>query len=216
MTPPILFDMDGIVLEGPRTPQEVYASAAHDALSELEVEPTVEQRRDFERHDLETIANRCDELEIDPARFWDLRERYASERTHDRIQSGDRGRYDDVDAIGDLARHTTIALVTNNRHRTATFVDDHFGLEFDAVRGRDPTFEGFRRRKPDPYYIEETLVELGTDEGIYVGDSESDVVAGRAAGLETAFVRRPHNADLECSVEATYEIESLRELLELV
>lgn len=208
---PVLFDMDGIVLEGPGTDPQVYADAADAALAELGAEPSPDQRRDLRRHDLADVADRCGELGIDAERFWRLKERYASRGTRDRVRAGERGRYDDTDAIDALTERTTTALVSNNRHETARFVADYFGFEFDAVRGRDPTFRGYRRRKPDPFYIEETLDELGIDDGLYVGDSPKDVTAGRAAGLETAFVRRPHNRDVR-SDAATYEIDSLREL----
>ena len=212
----VLFDMDGVILEGPRTDPRVYADAADAALTELGADPTPSQRRDFRNHDHERIRVRCADLEIDPARFWELKETFASRGTHDRLRSGKRGVYDDATAICELGGRTTIGLVTNNRHETAEFVADHFGFDFDVVRGRDPTFEGYERRKPDPYYIEDALDELGVTEGLYVGDSEKDVTAGRAAGLETAFLRRTHNRDRKRPSEATYELESVTDLLALV
>lgn len=214
--PTVLFDMDGVILEGPRTDPQVYADAADAALAELGADPTPAQRRDFRAHDHERIRSHCEDLEIDPDRFWRLKETYASSGTHDRLRSGERDTYDDIDAIEDLGKRATIGLVTNNRHETAEFVADYLGFDFDVVRGRDPTFEGYERRKPDPYYLEETLAELGVDEGIYVGDSPKDVTAGRAAGLETAFLRRPHNRDREPPANATSVLESLTELPSLV
>ncbi|RQG88992.1 HAD family hydrolase [Natrarchaeobius halalkaliphilus] len=216
MSPPILFDMDGVILEGARTPLSVYRDATGDALVDLGVEPSPDQRRVLDGHDIERITDHSHDLGIDPVRYWKLRERYASERTHDRIRSGVRGLYDDVDAIADLGERTSISLVSNNRQQTVEFVADYVEVEFDVVRGRDPTFEGFRRRKPNPYYIEESLAELGAETGIYVGDSQTDVEAGHAAGLETALIRRPHNRDLECPDPPTEELESLRELLDFV
>ncbi|AXR80913.1 HAD family hydrolase [Natrarchaeobaculum sulfurireducens] len=211
MQSPILFDMDGVILEGRRTDPQVYADATDAALAELGVEPSRAQRSDLGSSDLEAVADRCAELEVDPATFWAAKEGHASAGTHDRIRSGERGRYEDSDVIDELAERTTTALVSNNRHATAAFVADYYDFDFDAVRGRDPTFEGYRRRKPDPYYLERTLDALDADGGLYVGDSPKDVVAGRAAGLETAFVRRPHNRD--CAVpEPTYELDSLWDL----
>ncbi|WP_222920029.1 HAD-IA family hydrolase [Natrinema sp. SYSU A 869] len=212
----VLFDMDGVILEGPRTDPQVYADAADAALVDLGVEPTPDQRRDFRNHDHERIKTHCRDLEIDPARFWELKETYASSGTHDRLRSGERGIYDDIDAVRDLGERTTIGLVTNNRHETAAFVADYVGFDFDIVRGRDPTFEGYERRKPDPYYIDDALNDLGVTDGIYVGDSPKDVTAGRAAGLETAFLRRPHNRNRERPSNATHELESLTELPSLV
>ncbi|QLG50865.1 HAD family hydrolase [Natrinema halophilum] len=216
MTTAVLFDMDGVILEGPRTEPDVYANAADAALVELEADPSPSQRRDFRRHDYDRIRDHCVDLDVDPAEFWRLKETYASSRTHDRLRDGERGTYDDIDAIRDLADRTTVGLVTNNRHETAEFVADYLGFDFDVVRGRDPTFEGYDRRKPDPYYIEEALDALDITEGVYVGDSPKDVVAGRAAGLETAFVRRPHNRARERPANATYDLESLQEVVDVL
>ncbi|AEH38613.1 HAD family hydrolase [Halopiger xanaduensis] len=239
MTVPICFDMDGVILEGPRTAPQVYDDAADAALEELGAEPTPAQRRALRSQDTEAIRGHCVELGLDPDRFWTLKERYASAGTHERLRSGARGLYDDIDAVRTLAdrAETPVGLVTNNRHETAAFVADFVDVPFDVVRGRDPTIDGFRRRKPDPYYLEDALVQLdgtttidrvraggtgtgtgdgrGEPRGLYVGDSPKDVVAGTKIGFETAFIRRPHNRDLECPADATYDLESLTELLDL-
>lgn len=211
MTPPILFDMDGVILEGPGTDPQIYADAADTALDDLGAEPTPAQRADLRRHDLEDVRTHCDTLGIDAAAFWELKDGYASETTHDRIRSGERGIYDDIDAIGDLAGRTKIGLVTNNRHATAEFVADYVPFEFDVVRGRRPTFDDYTRRKPNPRFLDDALAELGVSGGIYVGDSRKDVTAGRRAGLETAYLRRSHNRDVDCA-DATAELESLSAL----
>ncbi|RKD95300.1 HAD family hydrolase [Halopiger aswanensis] len=234
MTVPICFDMDGIILEGPRTAPQVYDDAADAALEELGAEPTPNQRRALRSQDIAAIREHCAELGLEPDQFWTLKERYASEGTHERLRSGARGLYDDIDAIRTLADRagTTVGLVTNNRHETAEFVADFVDIPFDVVRGRDPTIDGFRRRKPGPYYLEDALARLdaaetdsvpadgtgdgtGAPRGLYVGDSPKDVVAGTKLGLETAFIRRPHNRDRERPADATYDLESLTALLDL-
>ncbi|MFD1565693.1 HAD family hydrolase [Haloarchaeobius amylolyticus] len=212
----VLFDMDGVILEGPRTDPQVYADATDAALAELGADPTPAQRRDFRTHECDAIRAHCEAFGIDPGRYWELKESYASSGTHDRLRSGERGVYDDIDAIHEVTERTTTGLVTNNRHETAAFVAEYVGIDFDVVRGRDPTFEGYERRKPDPYYIEDALTDLGVADGLYVGDSPKDVTAGHAAGLETAFLRRPHNRERECPPNATYELESLTGVLSVI
>lgn len=190
----------------------VYADAADAALTELGVEPTPAQRRDLRRHDLENVVEHCEALGIDATEFWRLKDQYASERTHDRIRSGERGLYDDVHALEELAAETTIGLVTNNRHATGEFVADFLPVDFAVVRGRQPTFDDYRRRKPDPTFLQDACEQLAVDDALYVGDSRKDVTAGNAAGLETAYLRRPHNRDVERPADATTVIESLTEL----
>ncbi|AGB36729.1 HAD family hydrolase [Natronococcus occultus] len=212
MTETILLDMDGVVLEGPGTPQSVYDRAADTAAAELGLEPTDRQRADLRAHGYETVESACCALGADPREFWRRKEAAASRLAADRIRSGERARYEDVAALESLAERATLALVSNNRHETVRFVADHLPVPFAAARGRDPTPEGFCRRKPDPHLLRETLDELGIEAGLYVGDRETDVLAAEEVGLEAAYLRRPHNADVPLPEDAAYEIESLGEL----
>lgn len=208
----VLFDMDGVVLEGRGTDPSVYARAADATLERLGADPTPEQRLAFRAHGYEGVETACSALGIDPREFWRVKERYASRITHARLQLGDRGVYDDVEAIRTLGADATLALVTNNRHETAEFVATYFAFPFDVVRGRDPTPEGFARRKPRPDYLLEVIDALGIDDGVYVGDRRTDAIAAREAGLEPAYLRRPHNRDAPLPPEAAYELESLDDL----
>ncbi|MDY7081908.1 MAG: HAD-IA family hydrolase, partial [Halobacteria archaeon] len=84
---------------------------------------------------------------------------------------------------------------------------------FDTFYGREPTLDGLQRMKPEPYYIEKALEDLGTRNAVYVGDRESDVLAANAAGIDSVFVHRPHTDGYPDVTSApTYEIESLHEL----
>lgn len=165
MTETILLDMDGVVLEGPGTPQSVYDRAADTAVDELGLEPTDRQRADLRSHGYESVESACAALGTDPREFWRRKEEAASRLAVERIRSGERALYDDVATLESLAERATLALVSNNRHETAAFVADRLSAPFAAARGREPTPEGFRRRKPDPHLLEETLAELGVETG---------------------------------------------------
>ncbi|ELY52164.1 HAD family hydrolase [Natronococcus jeotgali] len=215
MTETILLDMDGVVLEGPGTPQSVYDRAADAAVDELGLEPTDRQRAGLRSHGYESVESACAALGTDPREFWRQKEEAASRLAAERIRSGERAFYGDVAALESLAERATLALVSNNRHETATFVADHLSAPFAAARGREPTPEGFRRRKPNPHLLEETLAELGVETGLYVGDRETDAVAAERAGLEAAYLRRSHNADGPLPEAVTYELEGLDDLREV-
>ncbi|PSQ14696.1 hypothetical protein BRC99_02630 [Halobacteriales archaeon QS_7_69_60] len=51
---------------------------------------------------------------------------------------------------------------------------------------------------------------------LYVGDSGSDVVAAHRAGLDSAFLRRPHVRDAELPADPTHEVETLHEVAALL
>jgi HAD superfamily hydrolase (TIGR01549 family) len=215
---PILFDMDGVILQGRRTDPEIYVAAADRVIAEFDANPDPNQRAILRSHRCdEVVASVCAALDIEYEAFWRRKERHASDIANERLRAGERELYDGVSALETLAEERPLALVSNNRQQTASFVVEHFGLGdvFEVVRGRDPTPEGFHRRKPEPFYLEDALDSLGVSAGIYVGDREKDLRAASRAGLEGVFVRRDFNRDETPSPEPSAEITSLDELVDL-
>jgi len=211
-----LFDMDGVLLEGRGTDPGVHARALDDLLDDRGMEVADEHRATLSTYEYtDAFVDACAAVGVDPEGFYTARERRSAARTVD--HAAGRALFDDVDALDRLPDRVAVGLVSNNYHRTVRFVVDHFGLTaFDVVRGRDVGPTGFERRKPNPYYLTETLDALGATEGLYVGDRETDVVAAERAGLDGVFLRRPHNADTELGVEPTAEIDGLDEVADVI
>lgn len=215
----IVFDMDGVLIEGRGTETWINRAASAAALGSFGVEPDERLLDALESSvftaDMKAICETCG---VESEAFWAAREVAASSIEHDRLRRGDRRPYEDVEVLFDLATDGPLGIVSNNRHETVSFVVDRFGFGdvVDAHRGRQPTLADLRRRKPHPHFVEETLEALGAADGIYVGDRRSDVLVARNAGLEAAFLRRPHNGDKPLPPGTTYELESLTDLLELV
>jgi phosphoglycolate phosphatase len=80
------------------------------------------------------------------------------------------------------------ALVTSKECDFARELLEHFGLlaYFDCIIGGDTLPE----RKPDPKPVLEAISRLGgvPDQAVMVGDSENDIIAGKAAGARTCAV----------------------------
>ena len=210
--------MDGVVLRGRGTPQVVYDRAAERAVSEIDVEPSERAMSLLQAHGYVTVARGCSLADIKPREFWRLKERHACEICHERLRDGERGVYEDTDAVEKLAEEATVALVSNNRQKTVKFVADYFDLPFDLTHGREPTPEGFARRKPFPDLLVDAsdALEAETQESLYVGDRRKDVVAANAAGMDTAYLRRSHNEDSPLPMGADHELGSLDDLLRVV
>ena len=214
----VLFDMDGVVLEGRGTDPAVHSRALDDVLDDRDLTVPLTLRESLERDAYDdAFRAACAELGVDPRTLFRAREERSAKRAVERLAAGARCLHRDVAVLDALADRTTLGLVSNNYQSTVEFVVDHFRLDaFAFVRGRDPGPDGFRRRKPDPYYLKEALDALGTTDGIYVGDRATDVIAAERAGVDSAFLRRDHNAARDLDAEPTVEIESLRDLLPLV
>jgi phosphoglycolate phosphatase-like HAD superfamily hydrolase len=210
----VLFDMDGVVLTGHGTDSVVYERALDDALADYGLTVADEHRSALAGHAYDDeFAAAARSVGVDPVGLFAVRESHSASRVVGRIESGTRGLYDDVGVLAALADRYDVGLVSNNYHRVVRTVVDHFDLDaFSFVRGRDTGVQGFERRKPDPHYLVQALDALGADRGLYVGDRETDVVAAERAGLDSVFVRRPHNAETSLSMAPTYEVDSLAEL----
>jgi phosphoglycolate phosphatase-like HAD superfamily hydrolase len=214
----VLFDMDGVILEGRGTDPAVHRRALDDVLTDrgLTIPDGHYDALGSDGYD-EAFRAACASIGVDAPTLFHERETRSATRGVARLAAGSRGLYPDVEAIDRLANHTSVGLVSNNYHPTVEFVVDHFRLSaFGVARGRDLGLGGYQRRKPNPHYLNETLDALGVSTGLYVGDRETDVLAAERAGLESVFIRRAHNAAVDLDVEPTVEIESLDELVSLV
>lgn len=212
-----LFDLDGVVL-GFSDDFSGYLDAIEEVFTERGVDAEDSDVVAFARYDeldIEDLRSVCEGYGIDFEEVWRERERRAFEYQADHIDEGKRAPYEDIDALRRVAASNLSAVVSNNQHATAEYAADALGIEFDAVYGREPTVAGIERGKPSPYYVESALEDLGTRDALYVGDSPTDVVAARRAGIDAAFVARPHAPDpssLDGKKEPTHVVEDLRGL----
>jgi phosphoglycolate phosphatase len=67
-------------------------------------------------------------------------------------------------------------------------------------------------KKPNPHYLKRALADLEAESALYVGDSESDVIAANRAGMDSVFVRRQHCCDVELTVHPTYDVNDLHDV----
>ena len=222
----VVFDMDGVLLEGAslhlHTGRPAEREATAHALAELGIrDPDPAFLDANELGSYENLVRSVAEfgVDVDPAAVWPIRERKLSAIELEALSTGERPFYPDTGVIGDLAAETAgVGIASNARHRTVRGVVAHAGWDgaVPAIRGQRFDPDDWYRHKPEPDYVEDVLDGLGTQDGLYVGDSESDVVVARRVGLESVFVRRPHNRDRDLEVRPDHEIEDLAELFALL
>ena len=212
----VLFDSDGILVDPPAYQTQVEATQA--AFEELGVLGTDRQHIDdiVNGTTVERLHEICTAYNLDTEVFWEARERHDEQSQFDEFKTGSRSRYDDVAAISNLSQ--TCGVVSNNHHSTIEFVLDFFDLQliFETYYGREKTVESLGLKKPNTHYLNKALTDLGAESALYVGDSGSDVVAANRAGLDSAFVRRPHCRDASLSTTPTYEVADLHDLPKIV
>jgi phosphoglycolate phosphatase-like HAD superfamily hydrolase len=216
----VVFDNDGVLTRP--TPSGVLREGVRAAFRSLDVDPDDEAVEAGAYGDEATVRDACDRYGLDPETFWRRRELHVARAQRDAILAGEKPLYDDVGILGRLVdADVRTGIVSNNQHETVEQIADLFDLHgrFETVYGREPSFDGFRRRKPDPHYIRRALDDLGVDPAatpvLYVGDSTVDVRAAARVGADAAFVRRPHREGYEVGADPTYEVEGLDEVVAL-
>lgn len=211
----VLFDNDGVLVKPPE--RDLLRESALSAFDEFDVDPD-QVHLDAVTHSATPDGYRqvCDAYGFDPDAFWKARDGAASRMQLREIRAGRTTTYDDIDALSSFER--PLGLVSSNQQATVEFMLDYFdlGRHFETYYGRPPTVDGIRRKKPNPHYVELALADLDVEGALFVGDSESDVVAANNAGLDSAFIRRPHRTDYDLSVDPTYEIEGLPEIFDIL
>jgi HAD superfamily hydrolase (TIGR01549 family) len=212
----VLYDNDGVLVEPPAPATQ--RAAVRDAFREVGIDgPT---RSDVEELTagvtVEALRSIGDTYGVDPNRLWLAGERHDERSQIAAFRGGERDRYDDAAAVLDDPRPS--GVVSNNHHSTVRFVLDFFDWDgiVETFYGREMSVESLELKKPNAHYLERALADLGTDAALYVGDSGSDVLAAHRAGLDSAFVRRPHARDVELPVEPTHEVESLYDVAALL
>jgi HAD superfamily hydrolase (TIGR01549 family) len=211
----VLFDNDGVLVEPVgRSVLRRATWEAFDALGVPDPDPDdVEQVSIGVTPDL--LSSVCATYDLDPERFWRARDYHSSHAQRVELRAGRAGLYDDFDTVREI--DVPRGIVSSNQQDTVEFMHDFFATRdlFATAYGRDPTLRSLERKKPEPYYLRRALADLDADSALFVGDSESDVLAARAAGLDAAFVRRPHREAYDLSVDPTYELDGLADLLDI-
>ena len=110
-----------------------------------------------------------------------------------------------------------VALVTGVEKAMMEFSLDPFGLSkfFETSISADDVRNG----KPDPEGINLALSRIGTNarQSIYIGDSPSDIIAGKRAGVLTgAALWSPENRGDPTTENPDYEFRSVQQLSEFI
>ena len=208
----VVFDNDG-VLDG-RTQFDVLQAATAETFEQFGVtdaDPDHVEQLTIGATPT-TVTRICRAYDLDPETFWRRRDSVLSQAQQAEAREGRKTPYDDLTALADL--DTTLGIVSSNQQETVDFLLEHFDLAalFDTAYGRSPTIESLSLRKPNPHYLERALIELDAESALFVGDNESDITAAENAGIDSAFIRRPHRRDWELNVWPTWEIGGLDDL----
>ncbi|WP_123535523.1 HAD family hydrolase [Halosimplex salinum] len=208
----VVFDNDGVLVG--RTHFDVLREATEATFAQFGVtDPDPDHVEDMTigatPEQVETVS---DVYDFEPEQFWRARDSTVSGAQQEEARAGRKTPYGDVHTLADLDVST--GIVSSNQQETVDFLLDHFEIDglFETAYGREATIESLTLRKPHPHYIERALSDLDAESALFVGDNESDIEAAENAGIDSAFIRRPHRSDWDLNVWPTWDIDSLDDL----
>jgi HAD superfamily hydrolase (TIGR01549 family) len=210
----LLFDMDGVLLSIANE-MERFRERIGPLLQEYGVTDIDEEDINvfLSRPDVSQLKQTCKTYGLDPATFWNDRENTFAAIQEELIRNGIKHPRDGIETITILQRNYNLGIVSNNQHRTVEFFLDHHDYKktFKTHYGLAPTLDGLQHAKPNPYYLKKALDDLDTENALYIGDSETDLIAAERAGIDSMFMDRGggYNPDRQPSLTA---IQSLHEI----
>ncbi|MGZ0748454.1 MULTISPECIES: HAD family hydrolase [unclassified Haloparvum] len=208
----VVFDNDGVLFG--RTSFDVLRDATQETFEKFGVtDPDPDHVEDMTIGATpERVSAVCSTYGLDADTFWRDRDRTLSLAQQEEARAGRKTPYDDIHTLDDL--DTSMGVVSSNQQETVDFVLEHFDVadKFGTAYGRAPTIESLDLRKPHSHYIDRALADLDADNALFVGDNESDVKAAENAGIDSAFIRRPHREDWDLNVWPTWIIDDLEDL----
>jgi HAD superfamily hydrolase (TIGR01549 family) len=211
----VVFDNDGVLVG--RTRFDVLQEATRETFAEFGLtDPDPDHVEDMTiGATTGHVGTVCQEYDLDPTTFWRTRDSTLSRAQQEEARAGRKTPYDDLDTLADL--DAAMGVVSSNQQETVDFLLDHFEIRhhFGAAYGREATIESLDLRKPNPHYLDRALEDLDAESALFVGDNESDVRAAENAGIDSAFIRRPHRRDWDLEVWPTWDIDSLDDLHEI-
>ena len=208
----VIFDLDGTLVD--TAPDltlalnHVLVKAGRDAVQGAAVRCMVGHgARALIVKGLEDTGGLLDDAEIDTM-FEDFIEFYGAN-----IAVGSRPFPGAVDYLARLqAAGIKLGLCTNKPQDLTEALTGALDLTryFDVIAGGDR----FAARKPDPLHVTGTLDLLGAaaNETLFIGDSETDLKAARAAGVPIALVTFGYSRDPVESLSPDAVIESYEDL----
>lgn len=215
----VIFDMDGVILDFRGDNFKWKYNAVEMALKREGLE------KDFSRSELDAFIGDkgmqemikiSNKYGLEPRKVWEIIAEETSKARGQMFKQGKFKLHPHVENTLELLQEEKVllGLISNAPEiavkETVSFFDlKHF---FKFYRGITD-FDDLTQRKPHPDHLVYAEAELKREPYLFVGDAESDVMAAKNAGIDSAWVNR---TDSSSDLRPDYEMSDLNGLAEIV
>lgn len=221
----VLLDMDGTFLDSRgvgEIPNEWAYEAFKKTLRQYGITLTIDEINKLFLGPLhargeEGVLSFCQQFGLDCEQFWSKREKDVIDAKIEAIRSGViklcKG---SEEIIRYLSARFMLAVVSDSQQACVDYALEYFDLKpyFRVWYGRGSELKSLALRKPDPFYINKVLDELGVgrEEAILVDDSPVGIQAAWRAGIDSVLICRTDEKWFKCEPKPTFVIQHLGEL----
>lgn len=215
----VIFDMDGVILDYKGENFNWIYNIVKEKLEQRNVDTENLTRSELDaflgEKGVQDCVDICNEHDVDARDVWTELADATTEARAKRIDSGDFNLFSEVENVLERLHSEGIemALVSNAPESAIKLTLDNYGLRsyFEYFRGISD-FDDLSDRKPQPDHLNFAKAELKRGPFVFVGDSESDIIAAKNADMDSVWVNRENGS---IDTRPDYEVEILNELLKI-
>lgn len=204
----VLFDLDGVLVDT----KDYIKGAFNHALESKGIKPINDEEL------TETAGLSLYKIYPELAPSTDVEEMIFLHRQFQKANSQLIKMYKDAGKVLEiLGKEGIKTAIVSGRFResiNATLEKTGLGKLVDFTLAGDET--EFGKPHPMPFSVAAKKLGVKAENCLVVGDGCSDIESGKAAGCKTCRAEYGYGANFECIVSADYEINSIREVLDIV
>lgn len=211
----VIFDNDGVLLDSTTENLQWMEKFRINQAEKMGGQMTPEQsEKIFKATKAEEIRELAEEtgLTVEKLRKIEVRK---SQKKIRKIKRGEIGLFDSAEEILKKIQRPK-SMVSNAPWKATQFSLKHCNLRKHFKTVRSPRLDSLEnyieKKKPSPQMIQKTIKEKASENPVYIGDSETDIIAAEKAGIDSIYINRSGKV----SRDPTFSVEKLDEVLDIL
>lgn len=207
----VIFDNDGVLLDSTTKDLEWMERFRVKEAEKCGGNMTLEQsHKVFMADSAQEIREVAKETDLSVNELREI-ETKKSQKKISKIKKGEISLFDSAEKVLKKIEQP-MSMVSNASLKATRYSLKHYNIQkyFQTIRSPklDSIENYMEKKKPNPEMIEKTIKERASNNPIYIGDSETDIIAAQRAGIDSIHIETSGIAERNPS----YSVENLKEI----